>query len=326
MEPSGPHPPGGGTVWPRRPLGGGAGGRCARRRCRRRQRPSRPAHTHPTPPDRVRHGGSEAGVGGRGPQGAAVGGQGGRAGPASTPRGPPARSHATRPPHLPQSSKHVVLAALKRAPSELASHQPKAWVGGAAWAGRARACTTTGPHARPPSGSQVFKVDDHLGVAVSGLISDGRSLLRSMRAQCASHRFVYEAPLPPGRLVRAMADRAQARNGGLGLGGAGGRGGRRSACPWPAPVPPTTTVLHPAQVCTQRSWKRPLGVGLLVAGHQARREAGRARREATARPCLVPSLHLFPTPPQAKAGPTLHYLCPSGNCYDYKARDEGQNQ
>ena len=122
-----------------------------------------------------------------------------------------------------QSSTHAVLAALKRAPSELASHQPK-----------------------------VFKVDDHLGVAVSGLVSDGRSLLRSMRSQCASHRFVYECGLAPGRLVRALADRAQ--------------------------------------VATQRSGKRPLGVGLLVAGW-----------------C------------QQSRKPTLHYLCPSGNAHSYRA-------
>lgn len=123
----------------------------------------------------------------------------------------------------PQSSTHAVLAALKRAPSELASHQPK-----------------------------VFKVDDHLGVAVSGLVSDGRSLLRSMRSQCASHRFVYECGLAPGRLVRALADRAQ--------------------------------------IATQRSWKRPLGVGLLVAGwcEQSRK-------------------------------PALHYLCPSGSAHSYRA-------
>lgn len=73
-----------------------------------------------------------------------------------------------------------------------------------------------------------------------------------MRSQCASHRFVYECGLAPGRLVRALADRAQ--------------------------------------VATQRSWKRPLGVGLLVAGwcEQSRK-------------------------------PTLHYLCPSGNAHAFRA-------
>jgi 20S proteasome subunit alpha 6 len=133
----------------------------------------------------------------------------------------PHNSHTHTHPHA-QSKTHVVLAALKRSPSELASHQRKA-----------------------------FKVDDHLGIAVAGLISDGRSLLRSMRAACASHRYVYEAPLPPARLVRSLADRAQA--------------------------------------ATQRSWKRPHGVGLLVAGaHPA-------------------------------AGPSLHYLCPSGTAHAYVA-------
>ena len=43
-----------------------------------------------------------------------------------------------------------------------------------------------------------------------------------------------------------------------------------------------------AQVCTQRSWKRPFGVGLLVAGYD-------------------------------KAGAKLFYCCPSGSYYDYKA-------
>ena len=41
-------------------------------------------------------------------------------------------------------------------------------------------------------------------------------------------------------------------------------------------------------MCTQRSWKRPYGVGLLVAGYD-------------------------------KAGAKLFYCCPSGSYYDYKA-------
>lgn len=47
-----------------------------------------------------------------------------------------------------------------------------------------------------------------------------------------------------------------------------------------------------AQVCTQRSWKRPYGVGLLVAGHD-------------------------------KSGPRLFYCCPSGNYYEYLAHAIG---
>lgn len=63
--------------------------------------------------------------------------------------------------HFAQSKTHVVLATLKRAASELSSYQRK-----------------------------IFKVDDHMGIAVSGLISDGRSLLRYMRNECLNHRYV----------------------------------------------------------------------------------------------------------------------------------------
>ncbi|KAK9819975.1 hypothetical protein WJX72_004710 [[Myrmecia] bisecta] len=116
---------------------------------------------------------------------------------------------------------HVVLATLKRAPSELSAYQRK-----------------------------VFKVDDHMGVAMSGLTSDGRSLCRYMRNECLNHRYVYESPMPTTRLVRQIADKAQ--------------------------------------VNTQRSWKRPYGVGLLTAGSD-------------------------------KTGPKLFYNCPSGNFYEYRA-------
>eukprot|EP00891_Asterochloris_glomerata_P007914 jgi/Astpho2/7914/Aster-06392 len=120
-----------------------------------------------------------------------------------------------------KSKTHVVLGTLRRSPEELSSHQRK-----------------------------VYKVDDHLGTAVSGLNSDGRSLVRYMRNETLNHRFVYESEMPVGRLVRQIADKAQ--------------------------------------VCTQRSWTRPYGVGLLVAGHD-------------------------------KSGAKLFYSCPSGNFYEYKA-------
>ena len=53
----------------------------------------------------------------------------------------------------------MVLATLKRAPSELSSFARK-----------------------------VFKIDDHLGIAASGLASDGRVLCRYMRNECINHR------------------------------------------------------------------------------------------------------------------------------------------
>ena len=60
-----------------------------------------------------------------------------------------------------QSDCHVILASLKRAPSELSSYTQK-----------------------------VFKVDDHLGIATAGLAADGRILCRYMRNECINHRHV----------------------------------------------------------------------------------------------------------------------------------------
>jgi 20S proteasome subunit alpha 6 len=96
----------------------------------------------------------------------------------------------------------------------------------------------------------VFKIDEHMGIAIAGLTADGRVLCRFMRNECVNHHFVYDSPLATGRLVQQVADRSQAN--------------------------------------TQRSWKRPYGVGLLVAGYDA-------------------------------TGPHLYQTCPSGNFYEYKA-------
>ena len=58
-----------------------------------------------------------------------------------------------------QSSTHIVLASIKRTSAEMGTFQRK-----------------------------LFKIDDHLGIGVSGLISDGRNLCRFMRNECLSHR------------------------------------------------------------------------------------------------------------------------------------------
>ena len=55
-----------------------------------------------------------------------------------------------------RSSQHVVLAGLKRSPSELASYQKK-----------------------------IQKVDEHMGIGMSGLTADGRSLLKCV------HQSIY---------------------------------------------------------------------------------------------------------------------------------------
>eukprot|EP00762_Andalucia_godoyi_P002349 ANDGO_07588.mRNA.1 Proteasome subunit alpha type-1-B len=99
-----------------------------------------------------------------------------------------------------KSSSYVVLASLKRAPhAELSSYQKK-----------------------------IFTVDTHMGIAIAGLTSDARVLSRFMRTECLNHKYVFDAPMPVGRLVLKVADKSQ--------------------------------------TCTQESSKRPFGVGLLVAG------------------------------------------------------------
>ncbi|KAF6162040.1 hypothetical protein GIB67_002629 [Kingdonia uniflora] len=97
---------------------------------------------------------------------------------------------------------------------------------------------------------KIFKADDHIGVAIAGLTADGRVLSKYLRSECINYGFTYESKLPVGRLVVQLADKAQ--------------------------------------VCTQRSWKRPYGVGLLVAGLD-------------------------------ESGAHLYYNCPSGNYFEYQA-------
>jgi 20S proteasome subunit alpha 6 len=98
-----------------------------------------------------------------------------------------------------RSKTHVVLAALKRRTSELATHQQK-----------------------------VFNIDDHMGIAIAGLTADARSLAKYMQTEALNHKYVFETPVPVGRLVSDVADKHQA--------------------------------------CTQSYVRRPYGVGLLVAG------------------------------------------------------------
>lgn len=58
-----------------------------------------------------------------------------------------------------------MLATLKRAQNELSSYQRK-----------------------------IFKIDDHMGIAISGLTADGRVLCRYMRNECLNHRWVVGPP------------------------------------------------------------------------------------------------------------------------------------
>lgn len=75
---------------------------------------------------------------------------------------------------------------------------------------------------------KIFKIADHMGIAVSGLVADARVLNKYMINECLNHDWAFETPMNTGRLVAQLSDKAQ--------------------------------------VYTQKSSKRPYGVGLLVAG------------------------------------------------------------
>lgn len=68
-----------------------------------------------------------------------------------------------------RSKRSAVVAAVQRVSSPLASPQTK-----------------------------LFKIDDHLGVGVSGLIADARSLSQFMRAEALQYQYVYNANIPIG--------------------------------------------------------------------------------------------------------------------------------
>lgn len=94
----------------------------------------------------------------------------------------------------------AMVATIKRSTSELSSYQKK-----------------------------IFKIDEHIGIAIAGLVADARVLAKYMRTECINHRYVYDDAMQVGRLVLQVADKSQ--------------------------------------IGTQRIGSRPYGVGLLVVGY-----------------------------------------------------------
>ncbi|KAJ7688433.1 hypothetical protein B0H17DRAFT_1202981 [Mycena rosella] len=79
-----------------------------------------------------------------------------------------------------RSKTHSILLALKRSTGELASYQQK-----------------------------MFRIDDHVGIAIAGLTSDARVLSNFMRQQAMSSKMIFNRPVPVNRLVSSIADKAQ---------------------------------------------------------------------------------------------------------------------
>ncbi|RHZ47337.1 hypothetical protein Glove_585g49 [Diversispora epigaea] len=99
-----------------------------------------------------------------------------------------------------RSNTHAILLVLKRSPGDLASYQKK-----------------------------ITRIDDHMGAAIAGLMSDARVLSNFMRTEAMKSRAIFGRPLPIYRIVSAIGDKAQ--------------------------------------VNTQIYGRRPYGVGLLVVGY-----------------------------------------------------------
>lgn len=99
-----------------------------------------------------------------------------------------------------KNKKHAVLVAIKRSASDLSGHLRK-----------------------------VYEIDNHIGVSITGLTSDARSLCRFMRSTCLDDKWAYDTPMAVKRLVGFVGEKLQR--------------------------------------CTHYWGRRPYGVGLLVAGY-----------------------------------------------------------
>jgi 20S proteasome subunit alpha 6 len=98
-----------------------------------------------------------------------------------------------------RSRTHAVVGCVMHSPSEFSSFQPK-----------------------------IFKIDEHIGVAISGLTADGRGLCKVLRSECLEHRFLLGSEAKAIQLADTVALRSQSK--------------------------------------TQKYGRRPYGVGLLLIG------------------------------------------------------------
>ena len=53
---------------------------------------------------------------------------------------------------------------------------------------------------------KLFQVDEHIGVAISGLHADSRTLINYARVQAQSFRLTYDEPVRLNMLVKTLAD------------------------------------------------------------------------------------------------------------------------
>jgi proteasome alpha subunit len=75
--------------------------------------------------------------------------------------------------------------------------------------GAVLAATRSTPELQVRNPEKVFKLDDHIGAATSGLVADGRTLVEEARNEAQKHLMTYDEVIPPSVLAKFIADRCQ---------------------------------------------------------------------------------------------------------------------
>ncbi len=80
----------------------------------------------------------------------------------------------------------------------------------------------------PEAVEKIFKIDDHIGAAASGILSDARVLIERAQLKAQQHKITYDTPIDTISVVKSICDLKQ--------------------------------------ICTQSGGLRPFGVSILIAG------------------------------------------------------------
>ncbi len=61
----------------------------------------------------------------------------------------------------------------------------------------------------PSSIEKIFQIDEHIGIAASGLVADARRLIEEARTKAQRNRLAYNEPIPVASLTRELCDTKQ---------------------------------------------------------------------------------------------------------------------
>jgi len=75
--------------------------------------------------------------------------------------------------------------------------------------GAVLAATRSTPELQVRNPEKVFKIDEHIGAATSGLVADGRKLVEEARNEAQKHMMTYDEEIPTSVLAKFVADRCQ---------------------------------------------------------------------------------------------------------------------